>query len=182
MNLPTKLPIHFKLPGRSYSQLGRKGNVALYSVYSDYSLDRKTSWPYVLLGFELVVIKIKNNCEVYPGNWEFGKTAWSIPKSFPRVSRTRLRFSGFREPELRILGPSSFPDRSSFTQELEDLAAVPEKTDQTASEAPPERHQRRVALGKNQIKNPPQRGGGGHRGACYCHRAPFRSPGKNFQV
>jgi hypothetical protein len=56
----TPLPIHFKLPGRSYSQIGRKGNVALYSVYSDYLVIPNYALPYLLIGFELIVIRILN--------------------------------------------------------------------------------------------------------------------------
>src|SRR5215510_14901011 len=85
------LPIHFKRPGRSYSQIGRKGNVALYAVYSDYCT-LFTVLPYLLLGYELIVIKTKpNGLERYPRDEEFGQSGWSIPKSFSRFSRTRTR-------------------------------------------------------------------------------------------
>jgi hypothetical protein len=84
----TPLPIHFKLPGRSYSQIGRKGNVALYSVYSDYFILPDFALPYVLIGFELVIVKIKDGVERYPSAWQFGHCAWSIPKSFARTCST----------------------------------------------------------------------------------------------
>ena len=78
----SKLPIHFKLPGRSYSQIGRKGNVALYSVYSDYLSLPDFALPYILIGYELIVIKIMpNGQERYPRDEDFGKSAWSIPKA-----------------------------------------------------------------------------------------------------
>jgi len=75
------LPIHFKKPGRSYSQIGRKGNVALYAVYSDYFCLPGFALPYLLIGFELVCAKIHNGAERYPWPCEFGKCAWSIPKA-----------------------------------------------------------------------------------------------------
>src|SRR5215472_17473785 len=86
------LPIHFKTPGRSYSQIGRKGNVALYSVYSDYFLLHGFRLPFLLIGFELIVIKTKRNGqERYPRPEEFGKCALSIPKSFQRSCRNVAR-------------------------------------------------------------------------------------------
>jgi|SRR5215469_1361481 len=82
------VPIHFKTPGRSFSQIGRKGNVALYSVYSDYFSMPDFALPYLLLGYELVVIKTnRNGVERYPRDEEFGSSGWSIPKSFSRVGR-----------------------------------------------------------------------------------------------
>lgn len=101
------LPIHFKEPGRSYSQIGRKGNVALYAVYSDYVIVPSYALPYVLLGYELVCIKIKDGKELYPRPWQFGSCAWSIPKSFSRFSRVGPRScsSRFRNPKLGVQTP-----------------------------------------------------------------------------
>src|SRR5215510_2224047 len=100
-----QLPIHFKRPGRSYSQIGRKGNVALYAVYSDYFILPDFALPYLLIGFELVVIKTKNNRELYPAAWQFGSIAWSLPKSLKRTRRTRLRSSSFGWGKLRYVEP-----------------------------------------------------------------------------
>jgi hypothetical protein len=136
MPKPVPLPIHFKLPGRSYSQIGRKGNVALYSVYSDYSDDRFSSLPYVLIGFELVVIKIKNGFEIYPSAWQFGRCAWSIPKSFPRVCSACLRRCVSRFAQLRKRWLNSFPYRSTSSQVWAHLANSSPQADQTSSSSP----------------------------------------------
>lgn len=77
---PQKLPIHFKLPGRSYAQIGRKGNIALYAVYSDYIIVPDFALPYALIGYELIAIKVWKGRETYPNDSEFGSRAWSIPK------------------------------------------------------------------------------------------------------
>lgn len=119
---PIPLPIHFKLPGRSYNQIGRKGNIALYSVYSDYSFDRKTSWPYVLLGFELIAIKVKNGKELYPRPEQFGSSAWSIPKSFFSFRRVGSRRRESRYTEFRSATFISVPNRSASSQVLSRLA------------------------------------------------------------
>jgi hypothetical protein len=115
------LPIHFKTPGRSYSQIGRKGNVALYSVYSDYFVLPDFALPYLLIGFELIVIKVKDGVEVYPAAWQFGKIAWSIPKALvislnwlstrliqmtttQRIGTSNLSLPVARFPRLRAYG------------------------------------------------------------------------------
>ena len=146
MTNPVPLPIHFKLPGRSYSQIGRKGNVALYSVYSDYMQDRMYGWPYVLLGFELIVIKVRNGCEVYPSAWQFGKCAWSIPKSFARVCYACSRSSRSCFAKLRKHLPNPFPDRSTLAEERAHLAHISSPSDQTPSENATIAPQRRVTL------------------------------------
>lgn len=119
------LPIHFKTPGRSYNQLGRKGNVALYSVYSDYLLDRNTSLPYVLLGFELIVIKSRKGKELYPRSEQFGTCAWSIPKSLFCFRRIGSRSCDFRRPEFRSATFATLLNRSATSEVCSHLAAGP---------------------------------------------------------
>jgi hypothetical protein len=151
---PVPLPIHFKLPGRSYSQIGRKGNVALYSVYSDYLVIPNYALPYALIGFELITIRTFNGRERYPFPRQFGRCAWSIPKSFPRTRplNSRRSSSGRRQHPCSAL--QTFPDRSTSTQVSAHLAQPAESADQTPSEdatyatiTP----QRRVTLLKGQL-------------------------------
>jgi len=148
---PLPLPIHFKLPGRSYSQIGRKGNVALYSVYSDYVNNRACSLPYILIGFELIVIKIKDGYETYPSAWQFGKSAWSIPKSFSRVCSAGARRCVCVLAKLRRLSFDSIPYRSTSTQESAHLAWRTEPIGETSSEQATYTPQRRVTLLKGQL-------------------------------
>jgi len=107
------LPIHFKKPGRSYSQIGRKGNVALYSVHSDYCT-LFTALPYLLIGYELIVIKTKRNgTERYPRDEEFGASGWAIPKSLSRSRRTRFGSRIRRWAKFRVQEFASFLNRST---------------------------------------------------------------------
>ena len=120
----TPLPIHFKEPGRSYSQIGRKGNVALYQVFSDYLIIPSYALPYVLVGFELVCIKIdKTGRERYPRPEEFGKSAWSIPKSFSSTRRIGSRSCEYGSSEFRSQTPPTLLDRSAAPEEPAHLAA-----------------------------------------------------------
>jgi len=112
----TPLPIHFKKPGRSYSQIGRKGNVALYAVYSDYFLLKDFYLPYLLIGFELVCIKIKGLKEQYPRASEFGRSAWSIPKSFKRIRRTCSRLGQSMQQGSRCSTLKTFLDWSASSR------------------------------------------------------------------
>jgi hypothetical protein len=112
------LPIHFKRPGRSYSQIGRKGNVALYSVYSDYFSLPDFALPYLLIGFELVTIKTNRaGVERYPRNEEFGHCAFAISRASKRFGRTRL---GMRSRERHCRSGSTsktLPNRSATSEE-----------------------------------------------------------------
>jgi hypothetical protein len=136
MKTITPLPIHFKLPGRSYSQIGRKGNVALYSVYSDYFSFPDFALPYLLIGFELIVIKTKRNGdERYPRNEEFGHSAFSIPKASKSFGRTRL---GMRSRERHQRGCSTyetFPERSQASQAVSAIAALAPSKHRNRSQA-----------------------------------------------
>lgn len=107
------LPIHFKTPGRSYSQIGRKGNVALYSVYSDYFILPDFALPYLLIGFELIVIKVRDGRELYPAAWQFGSIAWSIPKSIQRACRTGFRLCCSGWNQLGLSQSKTILDRST---------------------------------------------------------------------
>lgn len=122
---PVPLPIHFKLPGRSYSQIGRKGNVALYSVYSDYFSLPNYALPYVLIGFELIVVKVKDGREVYPSAWQFGSLAWSIPKSLTRVCVACTRCCRFLRSQLGLSKSETVPDRSPAPKAFPPLASAP---------------------------------------------------------
>jgi hypothetical protein len=136
MSIPVPLPIHFKLPGRSYSQIGRKGNVALYSVYSDYLIIPSYALPYALIGFELIVIKVKDGSERYPSAWQFGSCAWSVPKSFLRTcsARSRSCLNGWRK---RCRSTSkTVPNRSTSSEVSADVAQRSETNDQTPKMSP----------------------------------------------
>jgi hypothetical protein len=151
MTNPVPLPIHFKLPGRSYSQIGRKGNVALYSVYSDYITDLAFSFPFVLIGFELIVIKTKNGSERYPRPEQFGHSAWSIPKSFLRVCFARFRGCLYGRSKFQEFLPMAVPDRSPSSEERAHLAQQAAQDHQTPSEDATITPQRRVTLLKGQL-------------------------------
>lgn len=147
---PVPLPIHFKLPGRSYSQIGRKGNVALYSVYSDYLIIPDYALPYALIGFELIVIRIINGSERYPSDKQFGKSAWSIPKSFARacLARTRRCLNGLC---LRMCPtPKTVPNRSTSSEVSADVAQRSAANDQAPAKHATNTPQRRVTLLKGQ--------------------------------
>jgi hypothetical protein len=115
-----RLPLHFKGNGRSYSQLGRRGNVALYAVYSDYFLLHGFVAPYLLIGFELVCCDSKRNgVERYPRDEEFGQRALSIPKSIqgscrvpPRLRRSES-YQFIRSSSETILDRSTTPEESA---------------------------------------------------------------------
>lgn len=127
---PTQLPIHFKKPGRSYNQIGRKGNVALYSVYSDYLTLPDLAWPYILIGFELVAIKTNRagTKECYPKDQDFGKSAWSIPKSWSRIRSPRPRCSPSVVSRSGCSTPQTLLDRSPTSQASACLATSPPQT------------------------------------------------------
>ena len=119
------LPLHFKLPGRSYSQIGRKGNVALYAVYSDYFSLPDFALPYIIIGFELIVIKTNRlGLELYPADWQFGKLAWSIPKSLQRVSRTSIGRCLSNWTKLCISEFKTFLNRSPASEASSPLATT----------------------------------------------------------
>jgi hypothetical protein len=132
----TPLPIHFKTPGRSYSQIGRKGNVALYAVYSDYFSLPDFALPYLLIGFELVVIKTnRNGVERYPRNEEFGHSAWAISRASKSTRRVSFRVRGSYRQEFCIQGIAQVLNRSSPSEELEALASDQFGTAASAQEA-----------------------------------------------
>jgi hypothetical protein len=168
---PVPLPFHFKLPGRSYNQIGRKGNVALYSVYSDYFSLPNFALPYLLIGFELVVIKTKDGREVYPSAWQFGKSAWSIPKSLSQLCFTRPRLRRSDTAKLRRFSLATLVDRSTTSEASTRMAPRPSQTNQTAakcSEIGTYKAQRRVSLREKLITNQPTSrwpGGAGVAGA-----------------
>jgi hypothetical protein len=119
---PVPLPFHFKLQGRSYNQIGRKGNIALYSVYSDYLIIPDYALPYILLGYELIVIKVKHGREVYPSAWQFGKIAWAIPKSISRVCSACSRCCDFIDRQLGLSKSKTLVDRSTSSARCAALA------------------------------------------------------------
>lgn len=119
---PSPLPIHFKLPGRSYSQIGRKGNVALYSVYSDYFNFNGFTLPYILIGFELIAIKVKNGRECYPTARDFGKCAWAIPKSVSRICSLSSRCCRIVRSAMFGSTSKTAADRSSAPEASAHLA------------------------------------------------------------
>jgi hypothetical protein len=184
------LPIHFKTPGRSYSQIGRKGNVALYQVFSDYLIVPDFVLPYLTIGFELIAIKNKlNGDERYPRPEEFGHCAWSIPKSFSPPCSISLGMRGVGRNQRGSSTSKILPNRSPTSEgspgpplETTQGSGQSQKTDQTPAEAPPERHRRVTLLGKNQILNLSEWGGGGSptRGAGI--ERPVPRPGKIFRI
>jgi len=158
----TQLPIHFKTPGRSYSQIGRKGNVALYSVYSDYFILPDFALPYLLIGYELIVIKTKpNGDERYPRNEEFGHCAFAISKASKRFGRISSRMRGRERHQCSGTAFKTFPNRSPTSEACSSVATVAPsqysitrtQTDQTPAKTPPIRHRRVTLLEKNQIVN-----------------------------
>jgi hypothetical protein len=157
-NPPVPLPIHFKLPGRSYSQIGRKGNIALYSVYSDYIIVPDFATPYLLIGYELIAIKVWKGRETYPNDSEFGSRAWSIPKSLPRVCSPCTRRRVFGMPQFSVSQSKTFPYRSSSSGPSAHLAQRASQKDKTAakcSEIGTYKAQRRVSLRERLITNQP---------------------------
>jgi hypothetical protein len=151
MTNPVPLPIHFKGVGRSYSQIGRKGNVALYSVYSDYFIPPDYALPYVLIGFELITIRVINGIERYPAPDQFGHCAWSIPKSFARscIALSRRCVSRWR---LRMWKTSqTVPDRSTSSGVLAHLACQAAPSCQAHAKQATNWPQRRVTLLKGQM-------------------------------
>ena len=145
----TPLPIHFKTPGRSYSQIGRKGNIALYAVYSDYFILPGDALPFALIGYELIAIKIKNRREIYPPSWLFGESAWSIPKRFAQLGFACVGSGRSQLPKLLRRSPKTVLDRSTASATSADLAPRQSQTDQTTeipSENATKAPQERVAL------------------------------------
>ena len=164
----TPLPIHFKTPGRSYSQIGRKGNVALYSVYSDYFSLPDFALPYLLIGFELVVIKTnRNGVERYPRAEQFGHSAWSIPKASKRFGFTCSRMCRSYRQQLRISQLTKVPHRSATSEESSLVApnkfvtaTSADQADQTAGETAENATAAPLAqlsLGKTRMANPASR-------------------------
>ena len=161
-NPPEKLPIHFKTQGRSYSQIGRKGNVALYSVYSDYFILPDFALPYLLIGYELIVIKTKpNGDERYPRAEEFGHSAFAISKASKSFGRISSRLRGRERHQCSSTAFKTLPNRSPTSEACSPVAALAAsqysitrtQTDQTPTKTPPIRHRRVTLLGKNQICN-----------------------------
>ena len=146
MHKPIQLPIHFKTPGRSYSQIGRKGNIALYSVYSDYLAIPNFALPYLLVGYELIVIKVKNGRECYPASWQFGQLAWSIPKSFSRLCSACFRGCLYVHRKLCLSKFKTVPNRSTASEASAHMAQHQSPQDQTPSETATNAPQRRVSL------------------------------------
>jgi hypothetical protein len=154
---PIPLPIHFKTPGRSYSQIGRKGNVALYSVYSDYFSFPDFALPYVLIGFELIVIKTKNGVERYPRPWQFRHHRLVNPKSFSRTRRTRFGRSFFMQWPICLSKSPQVFNRSATSEVAAHLEKAESKADQTSAkvlETVTELSPGRLALGELMISNP----------------------------
>jgi hypothetical protein len=160
----TPLPIHFKTPGRSYSQIGRKGNVALYSVYSDYFSLPDFALPYLLIGFELVTIKTNRaGVERYPRDEEFGHCAFAISRASKRFGRTRVGMRGVGRHRFSIQKPKTFPNRSATSEESCDIATLAPsehrdgpQADQTSakvSESVTRLSPRRVTLRETMIAN-----------------------------
>jgi hypothetical protein len=146
MQNPIPLPIHFKLPGRSYSQIGRKGNVALYSVYSDYFILPTDALPFALIGYELIAITTKNGREIYPPPRLFGESAWSIPKRFARACFARTRCRGSQRLKLLRCTFETLLDRSTTSPSSARLAPSQPQTNQKAPEWDTIVTQRRVTL------------------------------------
>jgi hypothetical protein len=194
-NIPlTPLPFHFKTPGRSYSQIGRKGNVALYAVYSDYFSLPDFALPYLLIGYELIVIKTnRNGVERYPAPWQFGHCAWSIPKASKRFGRTRSRMCRSIGQKLRISKSKKVLNRSATSEESTLMAPTEfgttkpaSQADQTASESEESvtaLSPKRLAFGETVIANhsaAPKRGGGGYVAPPAGIARPVKLSGKNF--
>ena len=103
------LPIAFRKAERIYRQLARDRFVALYEVKNVH---------HVLIGFELIIVRIQNARVVnykqskvsfparerYPHNSEFGRFAWSLPISTRNLAELLFDQLATSQPKL----PKSF--------------------------------------------------------------------------